>query len=80
MGKQVAHARVVLIGAVQLEEPRAAEEPGGQNTVAFEVVDGALDDAEVFVEQCCQFARIRAFEDSEQLENPLSRPRAEQSF
>ncbi|MBV8579218.1 MAG: hypothetical protein JOZ86_01115 [Candidatus Eremiobacteraeota bacterium] len=58
MSEQVAHARVVLIRSVQLEEPRAAEEPRGEDPIAFEIVDGPLYDAEVLVEQSRQLARI----------------------
>jgi hypothetical protein len=78
--EQLPHGRVVLVGAVQLEETRSAQEAGCKDAIALEIVNRALNHAEIFVQERRHLARIRALEDAEQLQDALARARTEQPF
>jgi hypothetical protein len=60
--KQLADRCVVLIRAVELEEARSTGQARCENAIALEVVDGALNDAKVFIEERRQLARIGTVE------------------
>ncbi|MDQ6926262.1 MAG: hypothetical protein M3154_08500 [Candidatus Eremiobacteraeota bacterium] len=57
-GEQLADGRVVLIRAIELEEPRSAGEARSENPIAFQIVDCALNDAQVFIKESCQLTRV----------------------
>jgi hypothetical protein len=43
--EQISDGRVVLIRPVEFEETRSTDETGCENSIAFQVVNRALDDA-----------------------------------
>ena len=61
-GEQLADGHIVLIRTIELEESRSSGEARSQNPIAFQIVDRALNDAQIFIKQRRQLTRIRTVE------------------